>query len=143
MAVRVRGVPRSSCQRAPFWGPIFFFPSLKEAAQGMGMGRERVRKARNQGVLLCFHEWGKGWHCCLQKFTDRMPVGPQLWNEYIPKKNRHSERCTLCTRPHSEYAEGRLHRGGSWCDNPDRFGNEKAYSTQCSQVVAHLSTNWA
>ena len=37
-------------------------------------------------------EQEKGWRCRLQKLKDTRPFcSPPGWNEYIPKKNRHSE----------------------------------------------------
>ena len=80
---------------------------------------------------------------------------PPKWDEYIPKKNRHSESVRDGRRDHE------MNGRGASDPVPKQVGDRdpkmtpgrkptylygrggKAYSTQCSQVVAHLSTNWA
>ena len=103
----------------------------------------------------------KNWKTCAFRV-------PPKWDEYIPKKNRHSESVPRCP---GDPGVGPAHAAG-WTPKvgrqkffSDRFDEveklplgslvvhkggggllleqEKAYSTQCSQVVAHLSTNWA
>ena len=102
----------------------------------------------------------KNWKTCAFRV-------PPKWDEYIPKKNRHSESVPRCpgdsgVRP--AHAAGwapkvgppKFFREPFWFPRKTiagQFGGsqrggflleqEKAYSTQCSQVVAHLSTNWA
>ena len=160
----------------------------------------------------------EGWRCRLQKLEDMNALRvPPKWDEYIPKKNRHSESvprtldykkvwyCVVTMMPlgttklyHHIFMRNpppkclrffcrcvcvRVKGGGvTWCTisgGPDGAGKgcvakwgfmvfyaidmglifwlgglwgeaagnhgkyKKAYSTQCSQVVAHLSTNWA
>ena len=54
--------------------------------------QKRDRRARQQSFIISgFH--GKGWRCRLQKLPRHRGQGwrPPEWNEYIPKKNRHSE----------------------------------------------------
>ena len=69
------------------------------------MGGLEVGQARRRSAWEAFHDpkeieffGGKfggsfiqGWPCGLQKLEDRVFRSPPEWNEYIPKKNRHSK----------------------------------------------------
>ena len=50
-------------------------------------GHAKAKKASPR----VFGQERNGWRCRLQKLEDISLPEPPKWNEYIPKKNRHSE----------------------------------------------------
>ncbi len=72
------------------------------SSSGVGEGVAGARwRERRDGILkfpdLVFYHGGLGidfrwkWPCGLQKLEGLAFRSPPKWNEYIPKKNRHSE----------------------------------------------------
>ena len=98
-------------------------------AEGMQRG---LRRAPQQSFIIPGGPRGRVWRCRLQKFPGHTGHGrcPPEWNEYIPKKNRHSESVTLQWPFSGRGVKWGIHAGG---------GAPKSESSQNSILKAGRS----
>ena len=86
---------------------------------------------------------GKMWRCRLQKLKDHRPFDVHRSETNAYRKKKTLRKCIGGTREQGIWHVRSIGASGGLSGIFFKNRAGKAYSTQCSQVVAHLSTNWA